>query len=1030
MPSAKARLLALILRSERELDTLFTGLAEQIATEVTRASLFQPVGPSLPSLDGSPPVALEQAGAILQRCRTLITRTFIGTASDGTPAPYEIMQGAVVPLAPYMRILWPLLLASGTQAIERHTDLLRKRLKNYPDVWAAYEPIWTRKVMGIVHEQDGGVEKPLAAYNAPHLWVSPDGYRLSDRIWRSEEETRRKLDLYLKDAINSGKGSATMTKELVQFLKPGLELPVTNRPYGTKVSYNAMRLARTEIAAAYNRADFEAMQHNPAVEEYDVLLSNSHVVIDICDEIAAMGPYEKGDTSGIPPFHPQCLCTMAARSTQDVRKLIEQLRAEIAEEFPDMVIPKPGGDFSLQLEGVKLPTVGTESLVPKLDGTIGKTATTSLPPAPAPPVVPPPAKPTVTYGTGSLYDEEELAKWLSDIDNWPSETDWQIYNKTQARRVFSNIKLMAPEKLDTTLAFDQDGKLFGAYASTFSNGRVSISAMGVRDATLGMERMFINDAAYFAKTQGASLMVDTSKWDVDFYKSLGFWQSSAESTVFGIPAHLLDDFLKTGHAGGKYGAQAAAAGTIMPKAAIPKPPSVTPEPPPKPTYQGYAPGRAPDDLDELIEKMMERKQFDSAYFTEEPAFQKLIREGKGKEAFDRALAAAKGPGEVQSVQIFNSNLYATLGPKLDKDTVIEYMRDAANLHKQPVILGKSGGKLYILDGHHRLEALYRVGAKNFSAYIVDIDRLDDYMDLSSPAWTRLQPRIEAGQAAAARAIDAPIDEVFDEFGSMGQGRIELKKRIMENLGNKLRDDDEFMALTDAIVRKSTRTGEYFFEFSEKGDLAEEIAAQLVKKWAHTSGDNDELSVAIQLAAKKEFNLKGGISYSATVQKKAMQAYGDQMNGLRKFVRAQYEETQAYFNQLGVKEMWLFRGMENVPASALGATGLRDVETFQQLRMTHNPLSSYSSRWNIATRFSGVNTPGREEIDIMIGGFVDTKDVLSIPLFGNGCADEYEAVLIGRARAQWVFVPQGYTSFQFIDAEQDFFKQLQMFLATQ
>jgi hypothetical protein len=78
---------------------------------------------------------------------------------------------------------------------------------------------------------------------------------------------------------------------------------------------NALRLARTEINAAYRRAEWEGYQKNPLIKGYKIMLSNNHTTLkngkpvpftDICDEL--QGEYPKSFLwEG---WHPQCRCRM------------------------------------------------------------------------------------------------------------------------------------------------------------------------------------------------------------------------------------------------------------------------------------------------------------------------------------------------------------------------------------------------------------------------------------------------------------------------------------------------------------------------------------------------------------------------------------------------------------------------------------------------------------------------------------------------------------------------------------------------
>lgn len=78
---------------------------------------------------------------------------------------------------------------------------------------------------------------------------------------------------------------------------------------------NAMRLARTEINAAYRTAEWQQYQNDPTIIGFRIALSNNHTTLrngkkvdlkDICDEL--QGVYPK--TFKWTGWHPQCRCEM------------------------------------------------------------------------------------------------------------------------------------------------------------------------------------------------------------------------------------------------------------------------------------------------------------------------------------------------------------------------------------------------------------------------------------------------------------------------------------------------------------------------------------------------------------------------------------------------------------------------------------------------------------------------------------------------------------------------------------------------
>lgn len=143
------------------------------------------------------------------------------------------------------------------------------------------------------------------------------------------------IETIIQNGMKEGKTPQQLSKELRGYLNEPktifrkvrnrdsgeLELSEAAKKYkpGTGVyrsAYrNAMRLARTEIAAAYRRAQWEAYQNDPQVTGIRIELSNNHTCInprtgkpepfyDICDELA--GDYPKSFLwTG---WHPQCRC--------------------------------------------------------------------------------------------------------------------------------------------------------------------------------------------------------------------------------------------------------------------------------------------------------------------------------------------------------------------------------------------------------------------------------------------------------------------------------------------------------------------------------------------------------------------------------------------------------------------------------------------------------------------------------------------------------------------------------------------------
>lgn len=165
-----------------------------------------------------------------------------------------------------------------------------------------------------------------------------DNLNLSARIWRVDREARDGIANVLLRGVTNQSSAWEIARELEEFLGANQDCPrwTSTRLYGrTKkqiaqgdttglvsrpcdgrgVSYNALRLARTEIQKIHSLATDRIMAAQPWVEKEQVHLSEAHPEPDICDDIVAGGEggkgiYPVGEQSL--PFHPNCLCYKTA----------------------------------------------------------------------------------------------------------------------------------------------------------------------------------------------------------------------------------------------------------------------------------------------------------------------------------------------------------------------------------------------------------------------------------------------------------------------------------------------------------------------------------------------------------------------------------------------------------------------------------------------------------------------------------------------------------------------------------------------
>lgn len=251
-------------------------------------------------------VPITSLSAVRARMNALVQKTFFASLPDGTLTLYSIQRGRLVPRSVYFATLLSLLHNAAALAVEHHAAIMRKYLP--PDLIRAFS-------YATVMPQELSETRPQ--YDPLHRWIGPDGKRLSDRIWNAAGDMRRKLDQYLTQAI---------ARQLpVEQIASGLEIYLVNGAG----SYEALRLARTEVSAAHSRAGYQAARRNPFIEKYQPFTAPSHQCSDQCDVEEANGPYDLSDPSHLPPFHPNCIDGVRWIRVDDVKGVIRGLRRQI-----------------------------------------------------------------------------------------------------------------------------------------------------------------------------------------------------------------------------------------------------------------------------------------------------------------------------------------------------------------------------------------------------------------------------------------------------------------------------------------------------------------------------------------------------------------------------------------------------------------------------------------------------------------------------------------------------------------------------
>ena len=152
------------------------------------------------------------------------------------------------------------------------------------------------------------------------------GLFLSDRIWQQGEKFRNTMRDIIQEAVATGQDAVKTARMLQQYVRQGAMTLARDYPNMMKrmkgrvpgnISYEALRLARTEMTAAFGEGTIAAARVSPSYIGMKWVLSHNHPVVDICDTLAehdeglGLGPgvYPPGNE---PPYpaHPNCLCAL------------------------------------------------------------------------------------------------------------------------------------------------------------------------------------------------------------------------------------------------------------------------------------------------------------------------------------------------------------------------------------------------------------------------------------------------------------------------------------------------------------------------------------------------------------------------------------------------------------------------------------------------------------------------------------------------------------------------------------------------
>lgn len=150
------------------------------------------------------------------------------------------------------------------------------------------------------------------------------GLNVSDRIWTTSKNINRSLGQIAVEGIREGKHPVEVAKRMQRYVSAGKKTMVAEYPnmmerigdmLPDKLSYEALRLARTEMADAYGQAEKRTAEEAPFSQGIRWSLSNAGVACDDCiansEKVTdlGVGVYKVEDLPNY-PAHPNCLCDL------------------------------------------------------------------------------------------------------------------------------------------------------------------------------------------------------------------------------------------------------------------------------------------------------------------------------------------------------------------------------------------------------------------------------------------------------------------------------------------------------------------------------------------------------------------------------------------------------------------------------------------------------------------------------------------------------------------------------------------------
>lgn len=139
------------------------------------------------------------------------------------------------------------------------------------------------------------------------------GWNLSSAIWGDSKRRQREINKIIANGIVEKKSVSQIAKDLQKYVNPDKINLIKVPGIRGKIDYNALRLAKTTVQHAYQKAFVDSTILNPFIDAYRWITSGGPNVCELCIERETADQYGLG--SGIfpkdqlPLDHPNGNCT-------------------------------------------------------------------------------------------------------------------------------------------------------------------------------------------------------------------------------------------------------------------------------------------------------------------------------------------------------------------------------------------------------------------------------------------------------------------------------------------------------------------------------------------------------------------------------------------------------------------------------------------------------------------------------------------------------------------------------------------------